>query len=135
MKIGLLVSILLVLCLSNSYLLAQSEVKIHPIDKKYEDCWSLNPANLGVRACLWEALEDWDKALNKAYKSIKYSPTLKASQLAWLAFRDKEFKHIEDLFNEEGSMYPNMILGAKIEIVKARVLQLEEYVGYQTTKE
>ena len=136
MKVSLQIAFLtLLLCLSPKRLLAQSETKIHPVDKKYEACRALDYSNLGERACLRQALEDWDKALNKAYKSITFSPTLKASQLAWLAYRDKEFKHIENLFNAEGSMYPNLILVYKIEIVKARVLQLERYVAYQATTE
>lgn len=108
----------------------------NPIDKKLQDCIkSKNYTNLGERECLTQALQDWDAALNKNYRHLKtilssaHFRRLKESQRTWIAFRDKEYTFIESQYEGiEGSMYPNMILRQKIEIIKSRTLELADYI-------
>ena len=114
----------------------------HPLDKEFQQCTDENPANLGVRECLSTFLEKWDAELNRLYKELRNTPAekqkaaLKSSQLAWIAFRDKEFAYIEaQLGWMEGSMYPNMILRRKMNVVRARVLELYDYREFQKTME
>lgn len=114
----------------------------HPLDKELRQCKDENPANLGVRDCIAKFLEKWDSELNRLYKELRNTPSetlkssLKSSQLAWISFRDKEYAYIEAQFDGmEGSMYPNIILARKMNIVRARAMELYDYREFQKTME
>jgi len=112
----------------------------HPIDKLLDECIDKNTSTQGMRECGEEALKRWDVELNKYYKLLMgildkdAKKRLKESQLAWLKFRDLEFKFIEEgYFLDIGSYIGPTKVSNKLDIIKARVLELEIY--YETVKD
>lgn len=104
------------------------------IDKYEEACCAKNSTTAGMLQCTINANIMWNKELNKYYNLLmhKLSPTekqdLKSAQLAWLNFRDKEYKNIDNVYNKiQGSMYINISAGSKRNIVKQRAWQLKDY--------
>jgi uncharacterized protein YecT (DUF1311 family) len=94
----------------------------------------INPSTAGIVRCTDEAIKMWDNELNKFYKLLiktldgESVNILKSAQLEWIVFRDKEFTNIENIFSrKEGTMYIPMQLFARLEIIKNRALQLQDY--------
>jgi len=112
----------------------------HPIDKLLDECLDKNPSTKGMCECGEEALKQWDTELNKYYKLLmgilekNSKKRLVESQLVWLKFRDSEFKFIEEgYFRDVGSYIGPTKISNKVDIVKARTLELKEY--YDTVKD
>ncbi len=108
---------------------------LHPIDKFLEDCMEKDMSTAGMVKCINEAYDKWDSELNRIYKLLmknlgeKYSAPLKSAQLEWIAFRDKEFLLIDEIYSRlEGTMYIPMRASDRMEIVKKRVFELEAYM-------
>lgn len=104
------------------------------IDRKLSECLDANPSTAGMVGCMNDAYAAWDKELNAVYKALmeevdeETKASLKSSQLRWLAYRDEEFKLIEDLYGHfDGTMYQPMIVEDRIKIVRHRVLELAAY--------
>lgn len=78
--------------------------------------------------------DEYDKLLNKYYnkllakiKSKESKNDLKESQRNWIAYRDAEFKFIENNFGGLFSMAPLIVQSYHIVIVKDRLVELFEY--------
>ncbi len=106
----------------------------HPIDVYLDSCMEINPSTAGMVRCTDEAIKMWDNELNKYYKLLiktlndESVNSLKSAQLEWIVFRDKEFTNIENIYSKmEGTMYIPMQLFARLEIIKTRALQLQDY--------
>jgi uncharacterized protein YecT (DUF1311 family) len=89
---------------------------------------------LGMRQCGEAALKKWDMELNKYYNLLMKildkdaKKRLKESHLAWLKFRDLEFGFIEEgYFLDIGSYIGPTKVSNKVDIVKARALELKAY--------
>lgn len=115
----------------------EEKEKKHPIDVWLEKCTEKeNYTTAGMLNCSSQALDKWDKELNRVYKELikKLSPEekelLKQSQLQWIKFRDAEFKFLDNLYLETGTIVPVMIMGDKLDIVSERVKILEKYLNY-----
>ena len=116
----------------------EEKEKKHPIDMWLEKCMEKeNYTTAGMLNCSSQALDKWDKELNRVYKELikKLSPEekelLKQSQLQWIRFRDAEFKWIESFYNSrKGTMFPLMEIGDKMHLVSERVKWLEGYLRY-----
>jgi uncharacterized protein YecT (DUF1311 family) len=115
----------------------EEKEKKHPIDVWLEKCMEKeNYTTAGMLNCSSQALDKWDKELNRAYKELmkKLSPKekelLKQSQLQWIKFRDAEFKFLDNLYLGTGTIIPVMIMGDKLDIVSERVKILEKYLNY-----
>ena len=113
-------------------LLAQNDD--HPIDKFLDECMEKDMSTAGMVKCINEAYDKWDAELNRVYKLLiknvddKSAASLKSAQVEWIAFRDKEFKLIDDIYSKlEGTMYIPMRAADRMEIVKKRVLELDAY--------
>lgn len=113
-------------------LLAQNDD--HPIDKFLDECMEKDMSTAGMVKCINEAYDKWDAELNRVYKLLiknvddKSAASLKSAQIEWIAFRDKEFKLIDDIYSKlEGTMYIPMRAADRMEIVKKRVLELDAY--------
>lgn len=113
-------------------LLAQSND--HPIDKFLDECMEKDMSTAGMVKCINEAYDKWDAELNRIYKLLikklddKSAASLKSAQIEWIAFRDKEFILIDDIYSGlEGTMYIPMRAADRMEIVKKRVLELDAY--------
>ena len=116
---------------------SEEKEKKHPIDVWLEKCMEKGDYTTDAMvSCDSQALDMWDKELNRIYKELmkKLSPEekelLKQSQLQWIRFRDAEFKWIDNLFLGYGTMIPVIKMGIKLGIVKERVKMLETYNFY-----
>jgi uncharacterized protein YecT (DUF1311 family) len=108
----------------------------HPIDVWLESCIEKNSTTAGMLNCSSQALDKWDKELNRIYKELmkklssEEKELLRQSQLQWIKFRDAEFKWIDNLFLGYGTMIPVIKINVKINIVSNRVRELEKYLFY-----
>ena len=125
--------ILLLLLIVPSVALAQ-EASTHPIDKAFDACTEKDPSTGGMVMCIDTAYKKWDQELNKNYRALmaQLNPAgkqaLKTAQLGWVAYRDKEFKLIDSIYDTlEGSMYVPMRYDQKMQIVRHRALALATY--------
>ncbi|MBX0310367.1 MAG: DUF1311 domain-containing protein [Sulfurihydrogenibium sp.] len=116
---------------------SEEKEKKHPIDVWLEKCMEKeNYTTAGMLSCSSQALDKWDKELNRVYKELmkKLSPEekelLKQSQQQWIKFRDAEFKFLDNLYLGTGTMIPVMIMGDKLDIISERVKMLEGYLNY-----
>jgi uncharacterized protein YecT (DUF1311 family) len=116
---------------------SEEKEKKHPIDIWLEKCMEKGDYTTDAMvSCGSQALDKWDKELNRIYKELikKLSPEerelLKQSQLQWVKFRDAEFKFLDNLYLGIGTMIPVMIMGEKLDIVSRRVKMLEAYNFY-----
>lgn len=104
------------------------------IDRDLDACLDKNPSTAGMIQCNDQAYAAWDKTLNVAYKALMQSlapsqqQALRDSQQRWIAFRDAEFRAVEAIYSrKEGTLYLPMQVASRVQIVKARVLQLDAY--------
>ncbi|HVF92167.1 MAG TPA: lysozyme inhibitor LprI family protein [Blastocatellia bacterium] len=107
----------------------------HPIDRSLEACMEKDPSTAGMVECIGKAYESWDKELNRAYNELSRKlkpqarPALKAAQVEWIRYRDSEFKLIDTVYSGlEGTMYIPMRADNRMKIVKARALELNDYL-------
>lgn len=124
-------------CLLLSHTLMAKELEP---ELKMKACLS-NSANFTTAAmnnCVYQASVDWDSELNSIYRRLmeKLNPkakvALKLSQRKWLEHRDLELSSIKAMYNDKrfiGSMYSNMQAAHRNEVIKNRVLELNNYLG------
>ena len=106
------------------------------IDSDLKKCLSTDNSTGGQRKCINSARNSWDKELNKSYLSLsqKLSKTgkreLVEAQRNWILFRDSEFKLIDKYYFDvkKGTLFYVIAENKKLEIVKERALQIDEYV-------
>lgn len=117
-----------------------SQESVHPIDKYLDSCMEKDYSTFGMVKCTEEAIQMWDDELNKYYKLLmkildeESAKTLKASEIQWIEFKEKEMKNIEQIYSKmEGTMYIPMKYYAKMEVIKTRALQLANF--YDLLKE
>jgi len=105
------------------------------IDSDLKKCLSKDNSTGGQRKCVNSARNSWDKELNKSYLSLsqKLSKTgkreLVEAQRNWIIYRDSEFKLIDKYYFDvkKGTLFYVIAENKKLEIVKERALQIEEY--------
>ncbi|MGH9971859.1 MAG: lysozyme inhibitor LprI family protein [Pyrinomonadaceae bacterium] len=109
--------------------------KIHPIEKVLDACIEKDPSTAGMVRCTDQAYYSWDKELNKNYAALarrlnaEGKQTLKAAQLAWLKYRDAEFKLVDSVYSRmQGTMYIPMHIARKKETVKQRAQDLADHL-------
>jgi uncharacterized protein YecT (DUF1311 family) len=107
----------------------------HPVDRWVENCIARDSSTAGMLACLDEGYARWDNELNYVYQGLRallnqpQKEILKKSQRAWIAYRDAEFETINAIYGSlDGSMWRLASLSAKVEMVKARTLELSMYL-------
>lgn len=108
--------------------------KESPIDRKLSDCIDGDPSTAGMVGCIDDAYAAWDKELNAAYQALakRLAPepkdALKTAQRRWLEWRDAEFAMLDRIYaTREGTMYLPMAAGDRMEIIKARAVELRSY--------
>ena len=111
----------------------------HPIDVYLDSCMEKNPSTMGMTKCTDEAAKMWDEELNKYYKILmnvlddESAKALKSAEVQWIAFKEKEFANIDLMYSKmDGTMYIPMHSYAKLDIIKARALQLKDYYELMT---
>lgn len=105
------------------------------IDADLEKCLSQKNSTAGEVSCVSSARESWDKELNKSYLSLSQKLTkigkkeLIEAQRSWILFRDFEFKLIDKYYFDlkKGTIFYVIAENKKLEIVKDRAMQIEEY--------
>ena len=107
----------------------------HPVDRWIENCIAQDSSTVGMLACLDEGYARWDTELNDVYQNLRgllnssQKEILKKSQRAWIAYRDAEFETVNAIYGSlDGSMWRLASLSAKVEMVKARTLELSIYL-------
>jgi uncharacterized protein YecT (DUF1311 family) len=107
----------------------------HPIDTWLEACTAKDQSTAGQIACLGQAYEKWDAELNRVYKELTAKlpeagrPVLRTAQLAWLKFRDEEFKLLDALYDPlDGSMYRLMKTADRVDLIRKRALEIASYL-------
>ena len=128
-------SIIVLLLLAVSLLIRAGEPAKHPIDVQTDRCMETDSSTHGMLTCLSTAYERWDKELNANYSKLmeKLDPegkrTLKAAQLAWLKYRDSEFKLLDQIYSKlDGTMYLVMRSADRVEIVRKRAMELASHL-------
>ncbi len=125
--------ILIILLLPAFHAFSQT-VKEDAIDIAYRDCLLKDTSSGNIDACAFIAYGKWNKELDNAYnklmkslKKAKDKTALKQSQTAWKAYRDAEFASYDNMFNRPGNKFCLMRQNGRIDVVRARVLQLRGY--------
>jgi uncharacterized protein YecT (DUF1311 family) len=125
-------SIAIFLCAFSAISIAQEPTQ-HPIDKALDACIDQNGSTAGMVECTDKAYAAWDKELNKNYVELmrtlnaKQKEALRLSQLEWIKHRDLEFKFLDSMFDTfQGTMYIPMRVGARMDIIKHRAVELKQ---------
>ena len=119
--------------LSCSYSTAQ-EI-LHPIDKAEQECISKTSDTQVMNQCSITAQNAWEKEIKKTLSQLKsvldkesYKSLIK-SQNDWERYKFDEFEAIGNMLKDkQGTMYLNVDNGLKVDIVRQRALQLQEYL-------
>lgn len=132
--------LILFVLMSVSVAVATEKELKHPIDIQLEYCINLNHTTVGMNTCVVEAMSMWDKEMNKVYKelistlSVKQKVALKKSQVVWLKYRNEESVFLDNFYGDfQGMMWINILSGDKLNLLKQRTLMLQGY--FQNLKE
>jgi uncharacterized protein YecT (DUF1311 family) len=105
------------------------------LDVWLEQTLSKNSSTADMRAATNRARKMWDSEMNKVYDRLmaRLSPeqrnALRASQRAWLTFRDAEGKAVSSIIaSKDGTIWQLAATDAAMQLVRSRVLQL---IGYE----
>lgn len=106
--------------------------KPHPLDLEMESCRQKNPSTVGIQDCYVAYTQRWDQLLNKYYQSLggDKNAALRNSQVAWLKYRDAEYRRIEIKYQDltkrmrGGTIYSLLAGSEKLQVVRQRVLLL-----------
>ncbi len=110
--------------------------KKHPIDIRLEKCHLIesNQTTFGMVNCETIAREEWDLEMNRYYKLLMNTlqtdekVKLKAAQVSWLSYRDKEMEFSAKMYyNQQGTMWRVVAAGRSCDIVRQRALELKSY--------
>lgn len=107
----------------------------HPIEVTLTDCLGRaeNQTTYGMVECYGKAIVAADADLNRVWKRLMEAvprveqSALKASQKAWLAFRDEEVKALGLLSGREGTLHRLQAAEAHLRLIRERTAQLERF--------
>lgn len=130
--------------LNNEEVIPQSKVqedgteKLHPIDKTERDCIAKVYSIYDISQCSYKAMAMWFKEIDKYLGLLKtitteedYTNILKAQE-NWKKYQEAEFVALSPIMNKQGTMFQNVAVGNKTNVVKERALELKEL--YDTLK-
>ncbi|MDA7881308.1 DUF1311 domain-containing protein [Akkermansiaceae bacterium] len=114
----------------------------HPIDVQFDKDVEKNNSTHGLVAAYNKALESWDKELNKQYQKLMAGldadakASLKESQRAWIAYRDKETKNLGEFYSKvSGTMFQTIYAAAVTNLTKNRALSLSYMADFVDIRE
>ena len=103
-------------------------------DKAYDACIEIDTSYANICNCAFVAYGKWNGEMEDTYKRLlrnlkeeKDKTALRESQTAWIAFRDAQFASFDNMFNHPGSKWCTIRQDGRIDIVRARAQQLEQY--------
>jgi len=112
----------------------RTERKEDRIDIEYNECLNKDSSSANICNCAFVAYDKWNKEMDNAYKKIlknlkkeKDKNALKQAQAAWVVFKDAEFKAYDFMFNIPGPNWCSLRQDGRIDVVRARTLQLRSY--------
>lgn len=130
--------------LNNEEAISQSKTqedeteKLHPIDKAERDCIAKVYSTYDISQCSYKAMDMWLKEIDKYLGLLKtitteedYTNILKAQE-NWKKYQEAEFVALSPIMNKQGTMFQNVAVGNKTNVVKERALELKEL--YDTLK-
>lgn len=101
------------------------------VDHNLTECLKLESTIPGQMECLSIALEAWESQLEYTYDLVvsqvdePAKSSLKASKPTWISYKNAQFKFLEQYYgNMQGTMYKQMMLSEKIEVIKRRYGEL-----------
>lgn len=103
----------------------------HALDLQMESCIEKDSTTVGMMQCTRKFRLRWDEELNRYYKLLggNQNASLRRAQVAWIKYRDLEFKRIEALYQklgkQGGTIWGLMAGGDKLELIKSRALNLK----------
>lgn len=108
---------------------------LHPLDKAFQQCIDRDDSTAGMHACNQRFRTYWDQELNRYYRLLggDRNPSLREAQKAWIRFRDAEFQRLETVYgqiselSQGGTLWPLMANSAKTDLVRTRVLSLQNH--------
>lgn len=114
---------------------ASEPEKQDPIDVAMDKAMDSDPSTAGQIQAVDKAQQRWDKEMNIAYHKLQKAmekeewAALQASQQAWLVYRDKELKTLEEIFNRmQGTMYGPVAAYKAMKLTRDRTLVLRGYL-------
>ncbi|MEF3697233.1 lysozyme inhibitor LprI family protein [Desulfolutivibrio sp.] len=106
----------------------------HPIDAAFEACRQKAMDTASIGQCTTTARQQWDKELNAAYAALMQAlepgarEALKASERAWIGFRDAEIKFLRERFStQDGTIWPLVEEAQVVDLTRKRAIQLRCY--------
>ncbi len=104
----------------------------HPIDKALDKCMEDKYNTNDMNECVYQAMDSWFVEIGKYLDLFKdnlndsdYQSVLSAQE-NWKKYQESEFEAIGAIFDKkQGSMYRNIEVGDKNELVKQRALELK----------
>jgi len=137
LKKNIIICIILFFVIASNLFAGEKNKQQYPIDVFLEKCVESDFSTSGMTNCALKAIEMWDKEMNKTYKELmkklpeKQRAFLKQSQIQWIKFRDAESDFTSKYYSGfEGTMWQNILVGEKVNIVKERALRLQIYLSY-----
>jgi len=111
------------------------QVNDDPVDEQYRECIKIDSTSGNICTCAYIAYGKYNEQMNKTYKKLlkslklpKEKTVLQQSQTAWMAYRDAEFKTYDVMFNLPGDKWCGIRQYDRLEIVKARIISLKNYL-------
>ena len=106
----------------------------HVTDRNYRECLDKDTSIANMYNCAFEAYAKWDKEMDREFKKLlksvrndKDRAAVKSAQASWVAYRDNEFKAYDNIFNHPGYNWALLRANSRIELVRTRTLQLQQY--------
>ncbi|MBD2781053.1 DUF1311 domain-containing protein [Xenorhabdus sp. 42] len=112
-------------------LIFSTRVFSYEIDDRLDKCLGNDYTTLGMAACYAKAAGEWDNELNKEYQLILSSlddngkKPFKASQLAWVKYRDNYFEFLKNGYPGSGTMWRVFSAEERMNVVKQKVVSLQ----------
>lgn len=111
---------------------AAAQAPTDPIDARLQAALSQDPSTADQLAAIATARAAWDARLNAVYRELLASlppepaERLRASQRAWLAFRDAEEHALDALYADtEGTLFLPLRADDGVDLLRHRVRDLE----------
>jgi uncharacterized protein YecT (DUF1311 family) len=109
--------------------------KSHPIDTVSNMCVNRNSSTVGIVDCGYKTLKLWDSYLNTVSQKLssrlpeRQQKLLEISQKAWIDFREKKIKYLQNYYNRSGTIWQIILIENLIEITKKRTFELESFLS------
>lgn len=119
------------LCATAPFARADDEEKKHPIDAKVAALFDKAVSTADMMQAADKGTKLWDAELNRCYGELKKKmkpaafATLQAAQRQWLAYRDAQFKALDEFYSQfDGTMYLPMRADAGMTVIRTRAMEL-----------